>query len=423
MPREWRGPNAPGRTTPALPWLSKKRAGDRDFSRRRRLPCCRRSCRGEEDLRPATAVLVRSSLARAHHYSGRFDLARACADRALEIARSDEDAMARMHALAVAAQVRVPMTSNDVVAVAEFAGEAWDLRFRVDDLDDVATITEYALQAELARGDGAASEIWFGRLLSLTEVVNTRFTRYVFMNNGHVRSFLAGDLEDAEERARAAYELGHQLREDLSGVYGTQMFAVRREMDRLAEVEPVLRLGLSDSGGSATWRPGLVILLAELGMTSQAKEELGDLLAGGLEGQGHDSLWPAALCFLAEASWKVDCPEHARALRPLLTPWKGLGAAVGHHVSHLGSTDRYLAMLARTVGCVDEAELLLESALAFNRALGSTLWESHTLMDLAELRVQQHRKQEAIELAGAAVKLAVERGLHRVKRRYENLGL
>ena len=75
-----------------------------------------------------------------------------------------------------------------------------------------------------------------------------------------------GRLREAEAAAERSREWSRLLAgRDPSSVYGIQMFGIRREQGRLAELAPAVRaLAVSDS--SAAWRPGLAALMAELGM-------------------------------------------------------------------------------------------------------------------------------------------------------------
>ena len=70
---------------------------------------------------------------------------------------------------------------------------------------------------------------------------------------------------------------------DASGVYGIQMFSVRREQGRLAELAPVIRVLASGDGPAGAWRPGLAVVLSELGMEDEARRELGRIREAGLE--------------------------------------------------------------------------------------------------------------------------------------------
>ena len=56
-----------------------------------------------------------------------------------------------------------------------------------------------------------------------------------------------------------------------AGVYGLQMFAIRREQGRLAEVLPVMRMLSAQEEDQGVWRPGLTALYAELGMLDEAR--------------------------------------------------------------------------------------------------------------------------------------------------------
>ena len=68
----------------------------------------------------------------------------------------------------------------------------------------------------------------------------------------HYRSAIAlcdGRLEEAEAAARRSHEWSRLLTgRDASGVYGIQMFSIRREQGRLAELAPVVRILAGESG-------------------------------------------------------------------------------------------------------------------------------------------------------------------------------
>ena len=96
---------------------------------------------------------------------------------------------------------------------------------------------------------------------------------------------------------------------DPSGTHGLQMFSIRREQGRLAELAPLVRL-LDGAARDDAWRPGLVALLAELGMRDEAEAELRRVLAGGL-GPLRASLWLASLVYLTDAAALLDDAEAA----------------------------------------------------------------------------------------------------------------
>ena len=75
-----------------------------------------------------------------------------------------------------------------------------------------------------------------------------------------MRAFMRGRFEDSERLAQQAFAIGQQLQtETAAGVFGLQMFALRREQGRLKEVEPIVRIFLQQQfcGGSlASWFSG-----------------------------------------------------------------------------------------------------------------------------------------------------------------------
>ena len=115
---------------------------------------------------------------------------------------------------------------------------------------------------------------------------------------------------------------------DASGSYGIQMFGVRREQGRLAEIAPVVRL-LGGSARDSAWGPGLIAVLAELGMVDDARRELGRLVGDGI-GALRPSLWVAALGVPHRRMCRAPATRCSR--RPSIasscrmrarTPWSG----------------------------------------------------------------------------------------------------
>ena len=169
------------------------------------------------------------------------------------------------------------------------------------------------------------------------------------------------------------------------------------------------------------WRPGLVVLLVEVGMADDAGRLLLELAADDFGALPRDNLFPAALCFLAEAAFHLGAAESGREVEALLEPWAGCGAMTGHLVGHLGAVDRYLGLLAWLDGRLDDAERRLTAALDFNRRLGAVIWEAHTLVDRAALGSARDEIDVAHECSAAARVLAERHGLAAVARRLDAL--
>jgi DNA-binding CsgD family transcriptional regulator len=202
------------------------------------------------------------------------------------------------------------------------------------------------------------------------------------------------------------------------------MFGIRREQGRLAELAQATRLLAGVARLGDTWRPGLAAVLAELGMEDEAREELEHVRREGFEGL-RASLWLASLTYLADACAAVGDTELAALVYPELAPLRGGNVVIGHGVALYGAADRYLGMLAATLGDVDLAAAHFEQALAFNRAMGATTWVAHTLY--AYGRTLRHRArrgddERATAMLTEAAGLAERMGMPMLVARARALG-
>jgi DNA-binding CsgD family transcriptional regulator len=243
----------------------------------------------------------------------------------------------------------------------------------------------------------------------------------------HYASALAlcdGDLTGAETAALRSYEWSRLLTgRDASGVHGIQMFGIRREQGRLGELAPVVRvLAAGDRPGA--WAPGLVVVLATLGLQDEARRELRRLRSTGLSSL-RESLWLAGLTYLADASSALADEESAADLYPELEPYQGSNIQVGHLVSCQGAADRYLGMLATVLGEWELAEGHFESALRLNRHLGARTWLAHTNHEYGRMllaRAKPDDRRAATGLLGDALALAREIGMAALESRIGALG-
>lgn len=218
-----------------------------------------------------------------------------------------------------------------------------------------------------------------------------------------VRALLAvgeGRFADAESEAAAANELGGYLSgRDASGGFGVQMFSLRREQGRLDEARPMVEMVARLGQESGTWRPALAVLYAELGLHAEAAGLLDDLAATSLRSIPRDSLWPAALAYLTEATVRVGHPDMAELLRGELWPHRGTVVVAGTFLAAYGAADRYLGVLAAACGDREAAIEHLEAALRLETAARMPVWVARTQAALGRV------------LAGSGHLSAVEPGL------------
>ena len=173
---------------------------------------------------------------------------------------------------------------------------------------------------------------------------------------------------------------------DASGVYGIQMFSVRREQGRLARARAGDPAARRRAGHGGPWRPGLASLLAELGHGGR-----GAARAGARRRRRARRVPRLAVARVA------DLPDATRARRWATRRWprcctpswsrsRARNVMIGHVVACYGAADRYLGHArrdARRVGARRSATS--SAAMALNRRMGALTWLAHTA-----LRVRAH---------------------------------
>ena len=152
------------------------------------------------------------------------------------------------------------------------------------------------------------------------------------------------------------------------------MFSIRREQGRLAELAPgrsgPLRIATATPApGAPAWRH----CSPSSGWTTRRATSSRGFALDGLE-PFREALWLASLTYLTDACAAVGDEEVAALVRPELEPYAGTVVVVGHGVACYGAADRYLGMLAATLGDWDVAEARFDAAMDLNRRMGAATW-------------------------------------------------
>jgi tetratricopeptide (TPR) repeat protein len=228
-------------------------------------------------------------------------------------------------------------------------------------------------------------------------------------------ALLAGLFEEAERLAEQALEIGRQMRvENHDGVYGMQMFTIRREQGRLPELAPVLRLLVNQNPAAAIWRPGLALMFAELDMRPEAAAEFEVLALNSFGNLPRDALWVTNLVYLSEVCVYLGDQERAAILYELLSPYDGRNIVVGFFSGCLGAAARYSALLAMTLADWEAAEGHFEDALAMNEKMGARPWLAHTQYEYGTMLLSRGRSEDrdrAQALLTSALETAVDLGM------------
>lgn len=267
---------------------------------------------------------------------------------------------------------RILSAARELEALATDRGDVWNRGYGCAN----------QCRARIAIGDlrGAADDLV--RLRLVNDI--GRVSMFVLMA-AHLEAILAlaaGDLPRAEALAEQAAAFESEDGAAADGVYGVQLFAIRRVQGRLSEVAPALELLDRRPERPPVWRPGLAALHAHLGRLHDAASMFNALSPDAFAAVPRDALWPACIAYLAETCVLLGDSENAATLVEELRPFRGTNLIAAFTMS-FGPADRLAANLLKLDGRPDEADQAFTSALDLARTCESPLWTAEILFDWA----------------------------------------
>lgn len=272
--------------------------------------------------------------------------------------------------------MRVADSVGDAVSVLE--AQAWQM-FELMELGDLT-----AWLARIAPFERRAAEL------------GQPFPRYIAATSRATHALFEGRFDAAEPLIAQALQIGRRMPGlDAPGVYGMQMFALRSEQGRLDEIAPLLRVFVASTPEAGTWRPGLALLYAELGLQDDARREFEALAADGFTVVRRDGLRCASLAYLAQVCAALGDTKRAETLYALLLPYDGRNLLIGTTVGCFGAAASLLGLLAATRHHWDDAQRHFEAALAMNRAQGAAPALAHTRARYAAMRLARGASGDA----------------------------
>lgn len=367
-------------------------------------------------------VKLLAGLSRAHAFLGDYSQSAVAERDAIAMARRLGDRLGLATVLMRSYWSHAQSSLGDTL---EMLTEAVALAEELGESDLQAEAMEWRVAGLISLGDltGAAREL--AAVQALAARVRQPFPLHVAEHYASTLALCTGNLPEAEAAARRSHEWSRLLTgRAASGIYGIQMFGIRREQGRLAELATVIRALARGDASLGTWRPAFAALLAELGMEDEARHELDRVRAEGFDGL-RSSLWVASLTYLADACAIVGDERLAALIYPELVPLSGGNVVVGHGVTCYGAADRFLGLLATTLGDHDRAVAHFERALAVNRRMGATTWTAHTLFAYGRtlrMRARDSDALQASELLSEAASLAARIGIPLLVTRARVLG-
>jgi class 3 adenylate cyclase/tetratricopeptide (TPR) repeat protein len=214
-----------------------------------------------------------------------------------------------------------------------------------------------------------------------------------------MQAILVGDFAMAERKAQESLEMAESVDAKFAaGVYGMQMFTIRREQGRLAEVAPLLKRFVDEHREDATWRPGLMLIASDLGFDAQARHQL-DKLVESESDVPMDSKRLVTLTYVAEVAARLRESGHAERVYGFLLPFRDQVVTVPAFTLCCGSAARYLGMLANALGDWSTAEEHFEYALHMDERLRAWPWLAHSRYEFAVMLSARNRKGDRARAA------------------------
>ena len=366
--------------------------------------------------------LILTRLARAHLLLGETGRSKSFDRQAAVLARRLDDRQSLFYLLVNRFIVPRPIRSPQ-----EVQGRLAELDELIElsqGLKDEESMRAHSMNVYISAELGARARMdqSVAALVEQGDVRQRRHTQFVARHGEAMLAILDGNFSAAETLAQQGLQLGRQIHgEQVEGLYGVQMFSIRREQGRLAEVAQVMKRFIDENPDQTTWLPGFALIATELGFEEPARRRLRELAETGFE-MPRDAKRSTSLSYVAEAAARLGDAEAAARLYELMSVYQHMTITAGIVTVCYGAASRYLGMLAATLGEFDKAEAHFEHALDMNARIGARPWLAHTKAEYALLLRRRGGKrvsERAEVLANGAWEIAAELDMVRLKKRLQ----
>jgi DNA-binding SARP family transcriptional activator/tetratricopeptide (TPR) repeat protein len=322
---------------------------------------------------------------------------------ALEVARRLGEPGTLAYALAafIAAHHSPDFTPEQLVVSTEHI----DAAMEAGDLERAAEGHEHRITARIELGDMRGAKADLAAMERLAEELRQPSQDWFVTVYGALLALLEGKFSRAEELISRAWQVGERAQGWNAAVsYGLQLYVLRREQDRLGEVEDLVRQSVEEYRTYPLWRCVLAHMEAQLGNVADARVAFDELAAQDFGGLPFDEEWLVSVSFLAETARSLGDAERASVLYEQVLPYENRIACSYPEIS-TGAVARYLGLLAATSTRGTDAERHFKAALEVNGRSGARPWLAHTQDDYARMLAARNEagdRERALELIGLA---------------------
>jgi class 3 adenylate cyclase/tetratricopeptide (TPR) repeat protein len=362
-------------------------------------------------------------LARSHLLLGDVERSKSFDDRATKLARRLGDRRSLFNLLVNRFLVpRQVVSLSDAQSALSEVSELVELSQSLndDEMKGRAISLDAYVSAEL--GDRVRVDRSLTALSELGEVRQRLNVQWISRHGAAMLAILDGNFAAAENSATEGLKLGRLTHGDqVEGVYGIQMFSIRREQGRLAEVAPIVKRLIDEKPDEKAWLPGFALIAADLGFQEPARRRLRELAETGFD-MPFDAKRSTSLSYVSEVAIMLGDTDAAARLYELMSVYRHMTITAGIVTVCYGAASRYLGMLAATLGDVDKAEAHFQHALELNERMRARPWLAHTKAEYALLlrrRAGRGDGERAETLANEAWETAAELDMVLLKRRLQ----
>jgi DNA-binding SARP family transcriptional activator/tetratricopeptide (TPR) repeat protein len=372
------------------------------------------ACDEVQDTTSSDRALLISLLALELTFEGKYERRKQLADQALAISEAVGDPAGRCGVINNIRQaIEVPETLSERLTL---TAEAFELAGRVGDPVLMClcalnrTFTLYQA-SEVAAGDDVLN---VGR--EIAETLGQTMLRWWVTLYDVDRACSAGDLDEAEQLANRALELGRLGGQpDVLLFYTSQIGALRMMQGRAGEIVELVRPLVTDGTTLSTYSMFLAMLYCDLDRLDEARALLESSVANRFASVPYDTFWLPSLCVAAYVAFEVGWVEAAEPLFAALSPYADQVPLVGS--TRWCQVSYVLGLLASTLGRADDADTFLQEAMEGHARMGARWCLARTQQSWGEIlaaRTDTEARDKAAGLLSEALTTAEEHGYQHI---------
>jgi hypothetical protein len=250
------------------------------------------------------------------------------------------------------------------------------------------------LRLELGDSEGFRSDLEELRAIPRTALVPL-FRSLLLMWDG-MHALFEGRFDDAEAFADKMLQSGG-ADPNFRSTYGAQLFTLHRERGRLTDVREFVQGNAERASAVMIARAMYALTLVESGELADGRNVLDVLTPEQCAPLAVDGMRTTSLAYLVEVAARSEERAAAETVYGPLLAHAGHLIVLGWGVACLGAVDRFLGMIASTLGRWEAAEEHYETAMGLEQKVGSPPLLARTCYT---------------ELVGAALEAGVQDPVH-----------